>query len=475
MSATRSDQSLPKLLEALFLLGLGALAFSLALQRAEWVPDDSDIALRYAQNLLSGKGFCYSPGDQVLGSTSVLNPLLIAGLASTLGGDLLLARAVLFGLALSALSVLVHGSFRRIGRVPACLAAANVLAIPLLYRTLGLETILVLLFATLSVRTYQARRYRLLGLCLGALYLARPDGLVLALVLFGHLLWTRRHEKDLLRHLAWAMGLALLVVLPWLAYAWIHFGTPIPGTLGAKLAQRASEAWGSSFFSGLKNSFDAFDAHHLFPPKTLRWILFPSLLLGLRPRGPLRILVLWGLALSLAYTFLNPPFYHWYGVPLHFAAVLGFSSVIAWLWQHSGVTKVFALGLNAAFLALAFPKIEPPAPQKTYPEYREAAQWIRTHTPKDASIAAYEIGVLGFRIQGRPIRDLLGLVSPADLGAISQGEFTWWLRGHLPDYVLFHKPAWPRLEGPAQQDERFVRAYSLVWQTSQVQLFGRRK
>ena len=462
-------------LEALFLLGLVILAFYLALQRAEWVPDDSDIALRYAQNLWSGEGFCYSPGDQVLGSTSVLNPLLIAGMAVPLGGDLILARALLFGLALSVLLLLIHRAFRGAGRVPACLAAANCLAIPLLYRTLGLETILVLLFATLSIRAFDSRRYRLLGLSLGVLYLTRPDGLVLAMVLLGHLLWTRRSEGGLLRHLSWTAGLALLVVLPWLAYSWSHYGTPIPGTLGAKLAQRASGAWGGSFFSGLKKSFDAFDAHNLLPPKALRWLFFPALFLGLRPQGPLRLLVLWGLVLSLAYSLLNPPFYHWYGVPLHFAAVLGFSSLIAWLWQSARIPKALPLGLNLAFLALAFPRLQPPAPQQTYPEYRQAAQWIRAHTPKDARIAAYEIGVLGFRIQGRPIRDLLGLVSPADFSAISQGDFTWWLDAPLPDYVLFHNPSWPRLEASAEKDLRFVRAYAPVWKTPKLQLFQRRK
>jgi hypothetical protein len=456
------------------LVGLCVLAFLLALNRAEWVPDDSDIALRYARNLFDGNGFCYTPGDSVLGSTSVLNPLLIAGIAVPLGGDLILARTVLFGLSLVGLIFLVHRSFRGAGRIPAFLAATSPLAIPLLYRTLGLETILVLLFATVSIQSYSSHKYRILGFCLGLLYLARPDGLVLALVLLAHFLWIRRRQEGKWRDLAWTIVLALFVVLPWFAYSWIHFGTPIPGTLGAKLAQRESGAWGGSFFSGLKKSLDAFDVHGLFPKKALRWLLFPSLLLGLRPGGPLRLLILWGLVLSLAYSLLNPPFYHWYGLPLHFSAVLGFFSALAWLWQRPSFGKPLALSMSLAFSALAFPGIKPSGPKKTYPEYREAAQWFRAHSPPGASIAAYEIGVLGFRIQGRPIRDLLGLVGPADLQAISRGDFSWWLAKPLPDFVLFHRPAWKVLETPALKDPRFLQAYVPVGRLAQLQLFKRR-
>ncbi|GEM_PF-5718736 len=457
--------------EIFLLLGLCALALFLALQRAEWVPDDSDIVLRYAANLLHGKGFCYSPGDRVLGSTSVLNPLLIAGMAVPLGGDLILSRALLFALSLSGLLLLVYRAFRKQGAVPSWLAATNVLALPLLYRTLGLETVLVLFLATGSVLFYQARRYRLLGLSLGVLYLARPDGFVLVLVLLGHFLLCRRQEEDWKAPLAWVGGLALAVVLPWLLYAWTHFGTPLPGTLEAKMAQRASGAWGGSFFSGLKKSLDAFDTRGLLPPKLLRWLLFPSLLFGLW-KGPLRLLVLWGLILSLAYCLLNPPFYHWYGLPLHFAALLGFSALVAWLWQ--GNKRIPALILNLGFLLLAFPSLGTPKPSRTYPEYREAAKWIRAHTPKSAKIAAFEIGVLGFRIEGRPIRDFLGLVGPADYQAIARGEFAWWLAGPLPDCVLFHRPPWKRLEAPALKDPRFSRSYTKAWEGKGVQLFLRR-
>ncbi|HHI80072.1 MAG TPA: hypothetical protein ENK02_08825 [Planctomycetes bacterium] len=459
-----------------YLLILGALALHLALQRAEWVPDDSDIALRYAQNLWGGEGFCFTPGDSVCGSTSVLNPLLIAGTGFLLAGDLVLGRALLFGLSLFGLVLLVHRAFRPLGTVPALLAATNVLAIPLLFRTLGLETILVLLLATASVQLYLARRPRLLGLGLGALYLARPDGLVLALLLLGHSLWTRRREEGYKKSLAWTLGLALILVLPWLLYAWTHFGTPIPGTLRAKLAQRASGAWGGSFFSGLKKSLAAFDLHELLPPKAFRWVAIPSLLFGLGSRSPLRLLVLWALLLSLAYSLLNPPFYHWYGVPLHFAMVLGFSALVAWLWKGSVPSRSLALALNLSFLALAFPNPLGPRPPATYPEYHEAARWIRQNLPPEARILALEIGVLGARVGGRPILDPLGLVHPADYEALSRGDFAWWLGVEpLPDFVLLHRPPWKRLETSALADPRFTEHFSGVWRSSSLQLFKKKK
>ena len=48
--------------------------------------DDSYITFRYARNLLTGEGFVYNPGERVLGTTTPLYTLLMAGLAALAGG-----------------------------------------------------------------------------------------------------------------------------------------------------------------------------------------------------------------------------------------------------------------------------------------------------------------------------------------------------------------------------------------------------
>src|SRR5512141_1418152 len=48
--------------------------------------DDSFITFRYARNLLAGQGFVYNPGEAVLGTTTPLYTLLMAGLGALSGG-----------------------------------------------------------------------------------------------------------------------------------------------------------------------------------------------------------------------------------------------------------------------------------------------------------------------------------------------------------------------------------------------------
>ena len=48
--------------------------------------DDAFITFRYARNILAGQGFVYNPGEAVLGTTTPLYTLLMAGLGALTGG-----------------------------------------------------------------------------------------------------------------------------------------------------------------------------------------------------------------------------------------------------------------------------------------------------------------------------------------------------------------------------------------------------
>jgi len=49
--------------------------------------DDAYITFRYAQNLLAGNGLVYNPGEAVLGTTTPIYALLMAGLGLFTGGS----------------------------------------------------------------------------------------------------------------------------------------------------------------------------------------------------------------------------------------------------------------------------------------------------------------------------------------------------------------------------------------------------
>jgi hypothetical protein len=93
---------------------------------------------------------------------------------------------------------------------------------------MGMEMPWVLFFLAASWLAYLRRRHALAGMLLGGLLLVRPDMLVWVIVLVGAATFRSRKEgvKILL--------LASATYLPWLLFAWLSFGSPIPMTITAK-------------------------------------------------------------------------------------------------------------------------------------------------------------------------------------------------------------------------------------------------
>src|SRR5260221_4694437 len=76
LPALSEDRSLRRMAWGIALLAVGARLWM------AWVThstaEDFLITLRYAENIASGRGFVYNPGERVLGSTTPLYTLLLA-------------------------------------------------------------------------------------------------------------------------------------------------------------------------------------------------------------------------------------------------------------------------------------------------------------------------------------------------------------------------------------------------------------
>lgn len=70
--------------------------------------------------------------------------------------------------------------------------------------------------------------------------------------------------------------------------------------------------------------------------------------------------------------------------------------------------------------------------------YTEVGHWLAEHTAKDATVAYYEIGYLGYYSQ-RTIIDPVGLVTPGGLERIKRGELNWIFDVYEVDYYV-HNP-----------------------------------
>ena len=257
---------------------LNVLIFLLALT-ARVLPgprtiDNSYITFRYARNLLAGEGFVYNPGERVMGTTTPLYTIVMAGLGAVSGRTQ--APFPLLALGVNALAdaitcVLLFWLGRRLGVPFAGLGAALVWSVApysVTFAVGGLETSVYVLLLTGMFCAHLARRHRLAALLAALALLTRPDALILiglvALDRAWQLLREAREARswqdragiqdresyanligDILRQAAPELAIFLIPTLLWLGFATVYFGTPIPHSVAAKsLAYRLTREAG---------------------------------------------------------------------------------------------------------------------------------------------------------------------------------------------------------------------------------------
>lgn len=229
--------------------GLAAAAVALlfaAVTGHMW--EDYFITFRASLNLATGHGLVFQPGERVHSFTSPLGTLLPA-LFALGGGDDVAVRALWIFRCVSALALggalwLAVRAWQRDGLAALAVTAAAVAwvfdAKTVDFATNGMETALVVFFVTWTWQAFSsgARLWPCALACTG-LQWTRPDGFVFYAVIAGAwLLFGAAREgrswPDRLAFLARAIGLGIVLYLPWLLWAWSYYGSPIPHTILAK-------------------------------------------------------------------------------------------------------------------------------------------------------------------------------------------------------------------------------------------------
>jgi hypothetical protein len=480
---------------ALLATVLAALA-TLAVWRLDgFVADDAFITYRYARNLAAGEGWTYNPGERTANAaTSPLATLVLTGAA--VGSDpehLPRAGRLLAVMALTATGVATAGALRRLGAPRAgALAGLLVVTNPWLVSTVGMETTLAAALGAGATWAAVARRQVTCGLLLGLAVLARPDSVLLAAPLLGWCWWrgvadpgndTRPAEvvrppgEPPGRRVPWAaVGSMAAVLVTWALLAAALGAEVLPATLAAKRAQTRSGLWGDGplFLRGLVDlpGWFGFRAWAVVAAA----VAVGGLVVGLRSpalRGLTAALGAYAGLHLLAYgVVLRPPAYHWYyGPQLWVGSVTGGIALAALAGalrtRRSGL--VLATGATAALAALGLASI--PSGWR-YGHYEQAAAWLAANTPPGATVAAAEIGVLGWR-SDRPIVDHLGLLDPEAVAELDRRDLGSWLERRRPDYWVVHEPLWPH-EAPAAATPFFREAYAPVVRLEGVTIYGRR-
>jgi hypothetical protein len=227
--------------EILLLAALLIISLAARLVPGERMVDDAHITFRYARNLVEGSGFVYNPGERVLGTTTPVYTLLLAGLALVTGIRDFPALALAINALTGAVSVgLLYLLGRRFTghRAPA-LAAALLWAVApysVTFAVGGMETDLAVALLLGAAHAHLAGRPRAMAAASALAVLTRPDTVILVGLLWLDLFLARltRRPWDW-RKLPWVeLLIGLLVLAPWLVFGTLYFGSPVPGSIAAK-------------------------------------------------------------------------------------------------------------------------------------------------------------------------------------------------------------------------------------------------
>jgi len=252
----------------------------------------------------------------------------------------------------------------------------------------------------------------------------------------------------------------LLIALAVLVVGAVFFGVVshglIPNSIRVKVAQGQFGWLGVSYF----------EAFHSYSWSTsLAWTLLVLglIVLCLRPIGvaktPLLLLLVFGAVQYLTYSIAKAPAgYPWYRFP----AVIGFNLVAACgireLLEFVGMLRTPMLQRNLLYnillgicvgLSVSIFGFDSPAYFSSHyrysGEYEEFGRWLKEIAGEDDTIAAAEIGYIGYYSQ-RPILDIHGLIHPRWRQQIAQHKY-WWF-AHRPNFVVTHTPSWPGEPSP---------------------------
>lgn len=433
--------------------------------------DDAYITYRYVQNIVSGHGFVYNLGEQVLGTTTPFYTLLLAVISSILKGvfeNLVLISLIINAIADSIGCILLFAIGKRLGYALAGLGAALVWSIAPFSVTIaigGLETSLLVGLILITWYLVLSERFRWVAFSASLLILTRPD----ALILVGLLICDRCVQVFLTfkalpelnihtiikknRHLFSEAAILTLPLGAWIVFAWIYFGSPIPHSITAKsLAyQLPPESALVRFVQHYGTPF--MDQYTL----TGEWLLLTSILylylslfgaqVGVRAHSHSWPFFVYPWLYMLIFSIANPLIFRWYltpPLPVYILSILiGLQCLVQklskYIYLAPSLRKAskYLYSVTSSFLAILLIVIIPftltlqgwqtemdhgasrLAPEMAWIKleklYEQASDILAENEPSftnpQVTLAAGDIGVLGYST-GAKILDLVGLTSP---------------------------------------------------------------
>jgi hypothetical protein len=423
--------------------------------------DDAYITYRYSQNISTGNGFTYNPGENVLGTTTPLYTLILAVLGSVISIKEIPTISLFINSVADIASVLLLFSIISELKYPKYLASITSLAY--LYNPLrigvsrgGMETALVVSLILASLYVFIVRKnYQMAAILSGVAFLARPDTLLLPLLFAGYqiLLFKKVPAREVITF--------LIITGPWLLFSGFYFDSLLPHSIIAKSnAYLLNPLQATTTFLGYIATRSPLN--NLGWPT---WVVGLSLLINLwlfiigsisiikRSRNSL-IMMLFPVFYSLGLMIANPLLFIWYFPPF---LVLFNSLIIIGLHVLLSKTRSYVpVAVSVLFVGLLLciewkaldqPKDGLSVNLRDHESlYEIAADSLQEEISAGSTIAMPEIGVLGYSFPESRIIDTVGIITPEAIkyqySSLQRGQiFSYAIPTNLildlqPDYLL---------------------------------------
>ncbi len=445
--------------------------------------DDAFITFRYARNLADGLGFVYNAGERVIGTTTPLWTMIMAGLYA-LGFHGLENGAFFMSMACDIVTIcLVYFCGTRIGlsQKAASLAALLFAICPLTvsHSVSGMETSL---FTALLMAAFYCRlsRPKYMAVFAALAVLTRPEA-ALAVVLIA--LSLANDQRACLKFIVTVGGIVGL----WFLFAYLYTGSLLPQSILAKKAIYPSPWYVTLFWSFIMLSSPGF---------TCQWHWSPAMLVGaclfltLCGFSPLLLRTAWkerasapillfAPGLLFLYTINGVMIFPWYLGPLapmiclalaFFADKLqrrnnpikaGCFATACFLWMVCGYS-INTSGSRAPLTVWGISTAREDTLQRI-------GVWLKPQLKPGQTVALPEIGAFGYA-NDAPLFDVCGLVSPEAVKYYDTSFFDngGRQRGMIPARMVYEmKPAYIVaakffFEGQLLRDPWFEQHYSLI-------------
>jgi hypothetical protein len=437
--------------------------------------EDAFITFRFARQISQGFGFTYNVGERIYGTTTPLLTLLLAAwdrIAS--GNDAVVTGAHALGLAASMSSLLLLDAVLHREQTPrsARLLVLGVFALSskvLVLDLQGMEMPLVICLMMASWLAFSRGHPGWAGLLAGCLLLTRID-LVLwpAALVLVELRRSRRGAAAL-------AATTTLTYLPWLVFASIYFGSPVPHTITAKqIAYGVSTTPIAGQFRVVLEYLSPLD------------LQLDTQVLALVAGAATVSLAAWQaarsrhspafIALSLfagveaaGLVLTRATFFARYLYPLLWAVLTLATLRVASLWptasRHArrlaGIACVVFAGALIVQAGIAARRAQVAQEYRYEGSLRAMGQWLSTHGSEDDHVLLEPLGYVGY-YSGLYMIDEVGLVSPDVVALKERGiPVEEYFAAFFPEFVIQHCDDAARFQRTqATSGIRFADAYA---------------